>query len=183
MTYDQPMLGPAALPKAVARINYRLVHIPLQLIEDVAISQLDEAAPTRLAYEQFLIGCDRTAAHPLGDPGAAARAAALHAHTAPSGWSSPAAGIEPTGRTSFPSTSAVHDPAAESSRYLVGNSCPGTESSPRNYVNRSRPGTRTRRTGRVGVGSTRCPAGWRNTVSRCGSASRRTSTNYRWCGR
>lgn len=76
------MLGPAALPKAVARINYRLVHIPLQLIEDVAISQLDEAAPTRLAYEQFLIECDRTAAHLLDDPGAAARAAALHAHTA-----------------------------------------------------------------------------------------------------
>lgn len=76
------MLGLGALPKTVARINYRLVHIPLQLIEDVAMSQLDEAAPTRLAYEQVLIECDRAAAHLFDDQDAAARAAALHAHTA-----------------------------------------------------------------------------------------------------
>ncbi|MGW5153394.1 hypothetical protein [Rhodococcus koreensis] len=77
------MLGPGALPQSVARVAYRLVRIPLQLIEDIALSQLDEAARTRLAYEKVLIECDLAAAHLLDDPGAAARAAALFTRTSP----------------------------------------------------------------------------------------------------
>ncbi|MDF3312830.1 hypothetical protein [Rhodococcus sp. T2V] len=58
------MLGPGALPQSVARVAYRLVRIPLQLIEDIAL-------------------CDLAAAHLLDDPGAAARAAALFTRTSP----------------------------------------------------------------------------------------------------
>lgn len=70
------------VPMAVLRFNYRLARIPLQLIDDVALSPLDEQAPARLAYEQFLIACDRTAAALLNDENAAARAADLRRHTA-----------------------------------------------------------------------------------------------------
>ncbi|TQC46660.1 hypothetical protein EEB14_24950 [Rhodococcus sp. WS4] len=70
------------VPRAILRFNYRLARIPLQLIDDLAVSELDEQAPTRLAYEQFLITCDRTAAYPLSEEHAAARAADLRRHTA-----------------------------------------------------------------------------------------------------
>lgn len=68
-------------PVAVLRFNYRLVRIPLQLIEDVGVSQMNPEASTRLAYEQFLIGCDQVAACLLNDETAAHRAIALTAHT------------------------------------------------------------------------------------------------------
>ncbi|MGW4340193.1 hypothetical protein ACWEK5_46590 [Rhodococcus koreensis] len=70
----------AGIPRAVLRVEYSLARIPLQLLEDLTAAHLDEQAPTRLAYEQFLIGCDR-AAHLLGDKNAAARAADLRRHT------------------------------------------------------------------------------------------------------
>ncbi|MGW6376159.1 hypothetical protein ACWFRB_08860 [Rhodococcus sp. NPDC055112] len=74
------MLG---LPLAVARFNYRLARLPLQLIEDVAIVRLPEESPLRLGYERILIDCDRAAAYLLNDESAAARARQLHDQTAP----------------------------------------------------------------------------------------------------
>ncbi|RZL71147.1 MAG: hypothetical protein EOP32_40470 [Rhodococcus sp. (in: high G+C Gram-positive bacteria)] len=66
-----------ALPMALLRFEYRLARLPLQLVENIAVSHLDEQEPVRLAYEQFLIDCDRAAAYLLDDENAAARAAAL----------------------------------------------------------------------------------------------------------
>jgi hypothetical protein len=54
----------------------------LQLVENIAATQLSEQAPTRLAYEQLLIKCDRAAGHFLNDENADDRAAELHRHTA-----------------------------------------------------------------------------------------------------
>ncbi|GAF46958.1 hypothetical protein [Rhodococcus wratislaviensis] len=63
-------------------MNYRLARIPFQLVEDIAVAQLDEQAPTRLAYEQFLIECDCAAAYLLNDENVAGRAADLKRRTA-----------------------------------------------------------------------------------------------------
>ncbi|QYB07779.1 hypothetical protein I1A62_10345 [Rhodococcus sp. USK10] len=63
------------------RMNYQLLRIPLQFVEDIAITQFDERAPARLAYEQLLIRCDRAAAHFLDDENADGRAAELHRRT------------------------------------------------------------------------------------------------------
>ncbi|MFD7012013.1 hypothetical protein [Rhodococcus jostii] len=63
------------------RINYQLLRIPLQFVEHIAITQLDERAPARLAYEQLLIQCDRAAGYFLDDENANGRAAELHRHT------------------------------------------------------------------------------------------------------
>ncbi|MBP1162118.1 hypothetical protein ABIC28_002648 [Rhodococcus sp. PvR044] len=71
------------LPLAMARFNYRLVRLPLQLIEDVAVVRLPEESALRLGYERILIDCDRVAAHLLRDESAAARACRLHEETAP----------------------------------------------------------------------------------------------------
>ncbi|QTJ68627.1 hypothetical protein HYG77_25790 [Rhodococcus sp. ZPP] len=71
-----------ALPIALLRFEYRLARIPLQLVEDVAISQLGEKDALRLAYERFLIECDHAAAYLLNDENAARRAADLKRETA-----------------------------------------------------------------------------------------------------
>ncbi|KAF0957399.1 hypothetical protein [Rhodococcus sp. T7] len=70
-----------SVPVALARLNYRVLRVPLQVIEDRGMSRIDEQSPTRLAFEHFLIDCDRAAAHLLGDERAAARAAALRNRT------------------------------------------------------------------------------------------------------
>ena len=67
---------------ALLRFPYRLLRVPLQLVEVIAQSHLDEQAPTRLAYERFLIGCDRAAAYLIGDENAARHADALTRHIA-----------------------------------------------------------------------------------------------------
>ncbi|PBC39030.1 hypothetical protein CJ179_39055 [Rhodococcus sp. ACS1] len=54
----------------------------LQLVEDLAVSRLDKREPVRLAYEQFLITCDRAAAYLLDDENAARRSADLKRQTA-----------------------------------------------------------------------------------------------------
>ncbi|MFE5704495.1 hypothetical protein [Rhodococcus koreensis] len=69
------------VPMTLLRMNYQLLRIPLQFVEYVAITQLDERAPARLAYEQLLIRCDRAAAYLLDDENADGRAAELHRHT------------------------------------------------------------------------------------------------------
>ncbi|MGW5152052.1 hypothetical protein [Rhodococcus koreensis] len=71
-----------SLPMALLRFQYRLARIPLQLAEDVGMAYLDEQAPVRLAYEEFLIQCDRAAAYLLDDEYAAARVGDLRRHTA-----------------------------------------------------------------------------------------------------
>ncbi|SEL13285.1 hypothetical protein SAMN05444583_106102 [Rhodococcus maanshanensis] len=68
---------------AVARFNYRLARLPLQLIEDVGVTRLREGAAIRLAYERMLIYCDRAAAYVLHDGSAAMRARDLRAQTNP----------------------------------------------------------------------------------------------------
>ena len=70
-----------SVPVALARLHYRVLRIPLQVIEDRGMSRIDAQAPARLAFERFLIDCDRAAAHLLGDENAAARAADLRRHT------------------------------------------------------------------------------------------------------
>lgn len=67
---------------ALLRLNYGIAQFPLQLVEDVGISRLDERAPLRLAYENVLVTVDRAAARLLDDESAAARASALHLRTA-----------------------------------------------------------------------------------------------------
>ncbi|MFC9841335.1 hypothetical protein ACFVKB_47465 [Rhodococcus sp. NPDC127530] len=63
------------------RINYQLLRMPLQFVEHIAVAQLDEQAPARLAYEQLLIQCDRAAGYLLNDDNAVGRAAELRRHT------------------------------------------------------------------------------------------------------
>ncbi|MCQ4120754.1 hypothetical protein [Rhodococcus tibetensis] len=67
---------------AFLRVNYRLARLSLQLLEDVAVSRLDERGPIRIAYEQILIDCDRAAAYLLSDEDAARRAGELRRRTA-----------------------------------------------------------------------------------------------------
>src|SRR6476661_4767774 len=55
-----------SIPLALLRMNYRMLRIPLQLIEQVAESRLDEHDRSRLTYEGFLVQCDRSAATHLG---------------------------------------------------------------------------------------------------------------------
>ncbi|MGV9867341.1 hypothetical protein [Rhodococcus koreensis] len=75
MTLGSPSL-------ALLRVNCRLARLPLQLVEDLAVSRLAEQDPVRLAYEQILIGCDRAAAHLLTDQNAARCANDLKRRTA-----------------------------------------------------------------------------------------------------
>ena len=69
-----------SIPRTLLRMNYRLLRIPLQLIERAAESRLDEHDRSRLTYEGFLVQCDRTAATNLGDTVAAERAEELRRH-------------------------------------------------------------------------------------------------------
>ncbi|MFD9667568.1 hypothetical protein ACFWAY_39205 [Rhodococcus sp. NPDC059968] len=62
---------------AVGRMNYAAVRFPLQLIEDTAMSRLDQRAPLRLAYESLLATADGAAERLLGDEPAGARDAVL----------------------------------------------------------------------------------------------------------
>ena len=72
-----------SLPLAMARFNYRLARLPLQLIEVAAVAWLPEESALRLGYEKVLIDCDRAAAYLLDDRSAHARACALREQTAP----------------------------------------------------------------------------------------------------
>ena len=68
------------LAMSLLRFPYRLLRVPLQLVEVIAQSHLDEQAPTRRVYERFLIAGDRAAAYLLDDENAARRAVALTRH-------------------------------------------------------------------------------------------------------
>ena len=69
-----------SIPLTLVRMNYQLLRIPLQLIEQVVKSRLDEHDRTRLTYEKFLVRCDRTADTHLGDTVRAKRAEELRRH-------------------------------------------------------------------------------------------------------
>jgi len=60
-------MGVGAVPRAVARINYRMLRIPLRLVDDAAMRLFGEQARLRLAYERLLVDCDRAAAALLDD--------------------------------------------------------------------------------------------------------------------
>ncbi|AII10749.1 hypothetical protein EP51_41860 (plasmid) [Rhodococcus opacus] len=70
------------LPVAVLRLNSRLMRIPVRLVGDVGMLQLDPEASTRLGYERFLIECDQAAACLLNDEAAAHCAIMLTARMA-----------------------------------------------------------------------------------------------------
>ncbi len=74
--YD-PSVTLGSLARALLRVNYDIAQFPLQLVEDVGMSRLDERAPLRLAYENVLVTVDRAAGRLLDDEAAAARACAL----------------------------------------------------------------------------------------------------------
>ncbi|MDV6271609.1 hypothetical protein [Rhodococcus globerulus] len=50
------------VPRAVARINYRMLRIPLRFVDDTTTRLLGEQVRLRLAYERLLVDCDRAAA-------------------------------------------------------------------------------------------------------------------------
>lgn len=65
-------------PMALLRANYNaMVRYPLRVVDDNAISRLDETAPLRLAYQGFVADLDDAAARLLGDEAAEARAQKL----------------------------------------------------------------------------------------------------------
>lgn len=66
-------MGDAA--KAAMRVSYRLARAPVHFIDDAVLPAFfDDDATVRLAYGDLLVGCDRVAAHLLGDTTAALRA-------------------------------------------------------------------------------------------------------------
>jgi hypothetical protein len=56
------------VPKAVLRLQYRVVRVPLQLIEQRVVGRLDAEAPGRLLYERSLGAVDAAVGNLLGDP-------------------------------------------------------------------------------------------------------------------
>jgi hypothetical protein len=69
------LLGAA---KVAARFGYRLIRLPLQLVDDLVLPRaLGADDPLRLAFDRVLIGCDRIAVRLLDDPTAVRRAAEL----------------------------------------------------------------------------------------------------------
>jgi hypothetical protein len=65
------------VPFAMLRFQYKLVRLPLQLIEDRVIVRMGAEAPTRLFYERSLGVLDATVGHVLGDAKLEKRGSAL----------------------------------------------------------------------------------------------------------
>ncbi|MCV7420345.1 IF2 family translation initiation factor [Mycobacterium yunnanensis] len=55
------------IPRTILRLQYQLVRLPLQLIEERVVSRLDAEAPARLVYERSLGVLDATVGNALGD--------------------------------------------------------------------------------------------------------------------
>lgn len=67
---------------SLIRVNYTmLVRYPLRVIDNVAVSRLDDDAPLRLAYQDLLADLDGAAGRLLGDQSAETRAHALRERT------------------------------------------------------------------------------------------------------
>jgi hypothetical protein len=65
------------VPLKVLRLQYQLVRLPLQVIEDRVIVRLGSEAPARLVFERTLGVLDATVGQMLGDPRLAKRGSAL----------------------------------------------------------------------------------------------------------
>lgn len=65
------------IPLSVLRLQYRVVSIPLQLIEQRVVARMNPKAPARLVYERSLGVLDATVGSALGDPRLKWRGAAL----------------------------------------------------------------------------------------------------------
>lgn len=68
---------------AAIRLNYRILRVQLELIEQLGVRRIHATAPARLTYERILINWDRTASRLLHDESFARRARALRHKTAP----------------------------------------------------------------------------------------------------
>jgi hypothetical protein len=64
---QEPIMSIATIPRSILRLQYQLVRIPLQLIEDRVVTRLDSEAPARLIYERSLGVLDATVGSALGD--------------------------------------------------------------------------------------------------------------------
>jgi hypothetical protein len=65
------------VPFAILRLQYRLIRLPLQLVEQRLMTRLDDEAPARLLYERSLGVLDSTVGNVLGDPELQLRGTAL----------------------------------------------------------------------------------------------------------
>jgi hypothetical protein len=64
-------------PLAVLRFQYRIVRLPLQIIEERVVARMGSEAPTRLFYERSLGLLDAAVGNALGDSRLAKRGGAL----------------------------------------------------------------------------------------------------------
>ncbi|MDT5282406.1 MAG: hypothetical protein QOJ20_3601 [Mycobacterium sp.] len=64
-------------PLAVLRFQYRIVRLPLQIIEERVVARMGSEAPARLFYERSLGLLDAAVGNALGDPRLAKRGGAL----------------------------------------------------------------------------------------------------------
>lgn len=55
------------VPRTVLRLQYQIIRIPLQLLEDRVVSRLETEAPARLLYERSLGALDAAIGNALGD--------------------------------------------------------------------------------------------------------------------
>lgn len=65
------------IPRAVLRFQYRLVRLPLQVIEDRVVVRMGEEAPGRLFFEKSLGVLDATVGRVLGDSAVNNRGSAM----------------------------------------------------------------------------------------------------------
>ncbi len=56
------------IPRTVLRAQYRLVRLPLDLLEQRVLARMDTEAPARLLFERSLGALDAAAGNVLGDP-------------------------------------------------------------------------------------------------------------------
>ena len=64
-------------PLAVLRFQYRIVRLPLQIIEELVVARMGSEAPARLFYERSLGLLDAAVGNALGDSRLAKRGGAL----------------------------------------------------------------------------------------------------------
>lgn len=70
-------MGITEIPLRVLRFQYQVARLPLQLIEDRFVAQMDSEAPARLWYERSLGMLDTAVGTALGDSEARRRGATL----------------------------------------------------------------------------------------------------------
>ncbi len=73
------------IPRTVLRAQYRLVRLPLDLLEQRVLARMDTEAPARLIFERSLGALDAAAGNVLGDPGLRRNGVALAQRSADRG--------------------------------------------------------------------------------------------------